>query len=193
MSRNKKECDDVIKKIVKDHDIELLFTNYRGLIRTSILKTLYKMNISFTEMDVEDIESEVYSSFMKNNFRRLNNFDSKRGSFANYLFIIVRSSTIDNIRKVYCNLNIEYKDDYSSNIDNNREIEYKINREKILSSKLLTKKEKKVIELYSLGKSISYVMDKTNSSKNSIYSINKRIKKKFNEKNDLTNFLMVLN
>jgi len=80
--------------------VEKLVQEYWNLVFTVVQKTLQFYRINFTKEDVEDIRNEVFAQLFINNFRRLRQYNEKKGlSLSGWIKLVANQTTLNEIRK----------------------------------------------------------------------------------------------
>jgi RNA polymerase sigma factor (sigma-70 family) len=122
--------NDLQKKIEKEvlgalknkGDIRPLITNYGNLIRNVIRKTFMMRFIAYSEMEIEDIEQEVYINLLRNNFKRIIIFEPEKGSLVSWLKLIAYQTASAAIRKTQDALYPSHRKNLDSIDDKNKHI-----------------------------------------------------------------------
>jgi len=99
--QQKKIQREVLDAIINKGDLRPLIKNYGNFIRYAIRKKFMKSFIAFAEMDIEDIEQEVYIFISKNDFRIIKElFDPDKSSLRFFLNLIAEQKAFAEIRKI---------------------------------------------------------------------------------------------
>jgi len=91
---------EILDEFRQHGKVEKIVQEYWNLVFMVVHKTLQFHSISFTKEDVEDIRNEVFIQLFVNNFRRLRQYNEKKGlSLSGWIKLVANNTTLNEIRK----------------------------------------------------------------------------------------------
>jgi len=97
--KRKKE-QQILDEFIRQGSAKGVVQEYWNLIYYTIRETLAFYNIPHTKEDIEDLRSEVFIHLFENDFRRLRQYDPKKGlSLSGWIRLIANQTTLNEIKK----------------------------------------------------------------------------------------------